>query len=392
MTQSSPPAPGRSRHLGYQPALDGMRGVAVSLVVLIHTVGWPRGGYLGVDIFFALSGFLITVLLLQEWEAHADISLKAFYLRRVFRLVPALVVTVAVYLVIVTVNAFMGNQVGFSGAESNNVIGALLGPLYVQNIAVAWDLPWQGELTHLWSLATEEQFYLLWPLSILMLLRAGMSRTSVRRLLVALVVAIFCWRWIAVSIGVSARHLFFGPDMRFDSILVGCIAGMTFGSPARRRLQARSMRRLAMVACVILALPIVLSPDGHDLSSLGYLYRGWFTLIAVAATIIVVACVEDPAAPLTRLLSNRHLVFLGRLSYSLYLWHVLVIYVVIRAATVAFGPGWGEGNLLLAVIEIPLSIAAAYASYRYVELPFLRRKRKYEVRGRGQAVPEIHAV
>ncbi len=141
--------------LGYVPALDGVRAVAVLLVVACHALSMP-GGFLGVEIFFVLSGFLITTLLLEERQAQGRLGLRSFYIRRVWRLYPALAALLAAWLVL--------SALGLTPLPpAGEAVGVLVSGTYLANAANAWFFPLPIGLQHLWSLALEEQFYLLWP-------------------------------------------------------------------------------------------------------------------------------------------------------------------------------------------------------------------------------------
>src|SRR5262249_25897924 len=142
--------------LGYRPALDGVRALAITGVVLAHAYRWPPGGGFGVDLFFVLSGFLITTLLLEEHAAHGRISLVDFYRRRAFRLLPALYTLLLVYLAIVVVRGEF--------TEWFRPLSALAAFFYATNLVEATGWGIDGPVRHLWSLAAEEQFYFVWPL------------------------------------------------------------------------------------------------------------------------------------------------------------------------------------------------------------------------------------
>ena len=178
--------PPRARALGYEPSLDGVRGVAVLAVVGYHADYLPRDGPLGVDIFFVLSGFLITTLLLQEWHANGSISLRLFFARRALRLFPALAVMLVVFVASSIVLSLSGHL--SRPHFHQNMKSVALGFFYVSNIARAWlsPDPMVPALGHLWSLATEEQFYLLWPIVLVILLRSGARERTVLKVLTLL--------------------------------------------------------------------------------------------------------------------------------------------------------------------------------------------------------------
>jgi peptidoglycan/LPS O-acetylase OafA/YrhL len=348
--------------LGYRPELDGLRGIAIIIVVAIHTSGWPRGGLLGVDIFFTLSGFLITTLLLEEWLGQGSISLRDFYLRRYFRLFPALFVLLAAYAVFVV--AFSDGGVGM------RLRGAGFGLAYVANWVMAFNRPFpEWEIGHLWSLAVEEQFYVLWPaLLVLLLRRLPNGAADLRRaawVILALIVVVIGWRTFLDLRGVDDSRLYFGTDTRFDQLLIGCLAGTLFVS--RRPGAARRV-------------PVAIG------GAIGAAFLGWrifepnlrsawsfkigFTLFALATALMIYACATDSFPLLKRALSARWLVFVGGISYSLYLWHVSADVFVSRFVRL--------DGVASTVVEIALALVVACASYYLIELPFLRRRRSHQ--------------
>lgn len=372
--------------LGYRPALDGIRGVAVMLVVLDHIFKWPRGGFLGVDMFFVLSGFLITSLLVQEWMQRDDISLGRFYRRRALRLLPALAAMLVVYLLILAIRVSVGAHSGLALGEANNFWGALLGPLYLENILIALHSPLRGELIPLWSLATEEQFYLLFPPLLLLALHRSVTLAGVRKAVAGVIAVIFVWRLTWSLLGASLAHLYIGPDMRFDSILAGCLFALLFILLSSRELNAARFLFMGAVAGGVVILCCVLFMART--STLAFYARGGFTLFAVCCGVVILFLVRVPESALARVLAVRPMVFLGRLSYSIYLWHVIVL-VIAAAAFRHLGQLSGVAFDIVRAAEVALSVAAGYLSYRLVEIPFLRRKRRYESKAEGQEVPEV---
>ncbi len=231
-------------HRRYWPALDGLRGVAVLLVLAYH-LGYsiPRGGFVGVDVFFVLSGFLITTLLLDEFSRRGSIAFGAFYIRRGLRLLPALVVVSLFAVVLVQWR-------GTAAQQDQTEAGLPLVLLYVVNWAMALDfMPAVGWLGHTWSLAIEEQFYLLGPLLLLLLMkRSATHRRSAFLLLVASVVVII-YRSAGTLQGWSAHRLYMGLDTHSDRLLMGCALAFWLAGPAPRR---RVSARLGAGAVVVL--------------------------------------------------------------------------------------------------------------------------------------------
>ena len=221
------------------------------------------GGELGVDLFFVLSGFLITAILVSEWNRHGHVSLLRFYQRRALRLLPALV--------------FMAWIVVICGGS---LTGALIGLSYTGNVFWA-SLP--AEFIHLWSLAAEEQFYLLWPPVLVWVLARRMRPRNLALALLALFVAAIAWRTGLLLGGASKERLWFLPDTHADPLLVGCLAGVCFSYRLLR------VPKAATLVCLVVAVAIV--------ATLSWESR-WFFLampvFAITAAAIVLSVATSP--------------------------------------------------------------------------------------------------
>lgn len=329
------------RRLGYVPALDGIRAVAILLVVGAHYSLLPPGAAIGVDLFFVLSGFLITTLLLEEVAETGGISLRAFYERRARRLFPALATMVAVYVLVATA----------LGEDRWPLAG--IGVSYVANILDATGVKTliSSPLAPLWSLAQEEQFYLLWPVVLLLIVRS-------RRPLPWFVVLLGSFTLERAVLSVAhapSLWIYYGPDTNAVGLLVGCLLA------ALGRQGVRGTEREGKLAVAIL-LPCVL---------VAWHVRFWDLVgwpVSELGMVLLVAVAVVPTA-LAAALSARPLVWLGRRSYSLYLWHMPAIWLT---GLVALGH-WGAIGA-----AVPLSLALAAASYRFVEQPFRRHRRAGE--------------
>lgn len=327
--------------LGYVPALDGLRGIAILLVVCFHYFGVPPGGLVGVDLFFVLSGFLITTLLVEERAVRGRISLRGFYERRVRRLLPALTAMLAVYLIASAV----------SGHNALTLVA--LGGLYLGNVAQAWNLAplLHTALTPLWSLAEEEQYYLVWPLLLALLLR---SKRPLRAI-TALVAAVLIYK-VALTLAThpSWQRLNFGPDTHADGLLLGSLLAIV---RAERPLQGREW--WGKVGIAALAAGALLGR-----TTVGWIAYG-LPVFEIGLVFLVAAAVSE--TELATALRERHLVGLGKISYSVYLWHAPVWFGL--AAVLSLN------RLELGLVALPLTIAVSIASYRFVETPFRRRRR-----------------
>jgi peptidoglycan/LPS O-acetylase OafA/YrhL len=352
---------GELRRLGYRPALDGVRAIAILSVVCWHGLGHPKGGFLGVHIFFVLSGFLITTLLLEEWDARGTISLRHFYFRRALRLLPALVLALIGFAVLTTAELGVGDAP--PGLTAHGAVkGALLGFFYVLNIAQAAGASVPGEIGHLWSLATEEQFYLVWPLSLVAVLRAGLSRRAIAIGLIALIVVLAVHRLEMTLRGVPQGRIYFGPDGAFDLLLIGCLAGLIVTSGSSRLLAAtvRVTRLTWPAAALVVALSLLIA-NIYARS----VYEWILPLFGVAVALLLLYVTLSEGSLLRRALSLPPLVYLGRISYGVYLWHQIVAAVPrVPVAHAQF------------VLNTTVTIVIATASYYLVERRFLRRKRR----------------
>jgi peptidoglycan/LPS O-acetylase OafA/YrhL len=349
----------------YEPALDGMRALAVGAVLAYHAgLPWARGGFLGVDAFFVLSGYLITALLLAERTATGRIDLRAFWARRARRLFPALLLVVAG---VAWYAAAVADPDELAGLRADAV--ATLA--YVAN----WREVFAGDsyfdqfaapspLLHTWSLAIEEQWYVVWPLVVAALLRVG--RGSRGPLLVAaagLTLASATMMALLFDSGGDPSRVYYGTDTRAQSLLVGAALAIVLASPrVRRRLAAaRWPLEVAAVASFALLAWAWWSVSGESAT----LYRGGFLLLALAVAAVIVAASHPVRGPLQFLLARQPLPWLGRISYGVYLWHWPLYLVLTPDRT-----GW-DGYALFA-LRAGATLLAATLSYYLVEAPIRR--------------------
>jgi peptidoglycan/LPS O-acetylase OafA/YrhL len=351
-------------------ALDGVRGIAVAAVLLFHANAL-EGGYLGVDLFFVLSGFLITTLLLAEAEATAGVRLVPFWARRARRLLPALFPVIA----------FVGLYAAFVAqpSELHRIRDDAWATLaYVAN----WRFVFGGfdyfalfsspsPLNHTWSLAIEEQFYLVWPLVFTGVLAWGRSRdpssaeparTARRMLIVCLTLALAS---TAISFGIwfgshDATRIYYGTDTRAASILLGAALGalLMWRGPARSHRGRVAVEVAAIVGAGVLAVAWYrLSGDN--------LYRGGLLVCALAGVAIIAAAAHPRPGPVARVLSIPPLVGLGIISYGVYLWH-WPIYLWLDPDRVGLD-GWP-----LFAVRLAVTLPVAIASFVFVERPIRR--------------------
>lgn len=350
-----PPRPARSRWL----ALDGLRGIAVVVVVVFHLGKrlWPSagnwllpGGTIGVDVFFVLSGFLITSLLLDEHVRHGALDMAAFARRRFWRLVPGLVSLFAIVLLV-----------------------AALGPGLVVPEALwsaVWALTFTANLAfmnggpmieiHLWSVAIEGQFYLLWGLVLAAALRFPRGRVIVTAAALGGIVATTWWRSAELAGGTNPMLVYVSTFCRLDAPLIGAVAAVANAAGRLGWLRGRTARVTGAVGLVPLGVAAFVLQPTDRLYSLGT------TVVALASACVILGATAAGEGVLVRVLTFRPLVLVGVISYSLYLWH-LPIFRWIDAPTA------GLPAPARASVGIGAAVGAAIASYLLVERPLIRR-------------------
>lgn len=336
--------------LGHRPELDGLRGIAVFLVMLHHAgIALFGGSHIGVDIFFVLSGFLITALLWREYEQYGRISLKNFYARRFLRLTPALVLLLAVF-----GGYAVATKSGAELAKSGKAI--IFTALYLSDFALAFGFAPLGAFEHTWSLAIEEHFYLLYPVALALLLRSKLSRQNIFKLLALLTILIaihrvFLWSPDAHSIA----RVYYGFDARADGLLIGCLLGLAvvWGKlPQVKRFGA-------LLAALVLLFAAIFAVWDSPL----YAY-GLSAINLSTAVVLTFILAERP-----RYLTNKVLVWIGTISYGLYLWHYPVFILTRERIT--------ESPLGILVLGGAASVGCAALSYYLVEKPCLKLKKRF---------------
>jgi len=299
------------------PALDGLRGIAVLAVVLYHYQTRPivPGGLFGVDLFFVLSGFLITTLLVQEWQQTGRVDLNGFYQRRCLRLLPAALAFVAAYTAIVFVLSGDGTVAALTANDAFSNAGLFLSQGY--NWALIEDVALAGGYAPLWSLAVEAQFYLVWPVVLLALLRGGVRLPF---LLLACATLAIASGGVPFVLGEPSWHrVAFGTDVRAHQLLIGVCAGILYASGRIDAGVVRSPIFLTSLALSIIVIVYVLLR--LDQRYLFTEHQWLFPLFAIASACIVVAAACSDHVPEMRVFRSPVLTWLGRRSYVIYLWH-----------------------------------------------------------------------
>ncbi|HEX5531775.1 MAG TPA: acyltransferase [Methylomirabilota bacterium] len=354
-------------------ALDGLRGVAILTVMLFHALLYrgPRpnadflgsGGFLGVDLFFVLSGFLITALLMQEWQRAGDVALGAFYARRALRLLPALFALIATMLLVPGVfyeSARPWRDAGLAALHTTNWVMAFGGNL--------------GLFDHTWSLTIEEQFYLLWPPLLVLLLGLRVRRAVI---LAVVGIGILTPTWLRFDLWhgePSANRLYYGLDTRFDGLLIGCLVALlaSWDLIPRSRRALATIRVAAAVSAIVLAICVATMSEGSRLT-----YQGLGTLATVATACLVLHVLYCPTRLSRLLLENRPLVWVGRISYGLYLWHFPIFRGMLNPTRMG---KLGITGPALFTVRFAVAFLVAALSFWLLERPFLRMKRRFERR------------
>lgn len=320
----------------YRPSLDGLRGIAVLLVIIYHC-NWIPGGYIGVDVFFALSGYLITSLLHEEYRAAGKIDFRRFYLRRALRLLPALIG-------LILGSLLLRHRYHLSDLFSNT--GLLAALFYVGNWVMAFQAGNLGAIGHTWSLAIEEQYYLLWPLA----LQFGLQRFSLSRVRSGIAVlyglSVFACLWIGLHS--TEQRVYFASDTRAHAILLGSLLGL---DPRRWPAWLGLIGAMGLGALSLFA-------HRHDASLLPAL-----VLAPVFSVMLLSALTRSESrSVLQPILSFRPLVAIGKVSYGLYLWHLPLL--------VVFRNHFGN------VRTLAMAGVCTLASYYLIEQPFLQLKKR----------------
>ena len=389
----------------YIPALDGLRTLAVVAVVLYHlNLTWAQGGLLGVTIFFVLSGYLITRLLINEVSKTGRIDLKNFWIRRIRRLFPAVVTVVVVTCALCTVF----NHVMLTKMRPDILPSLLFFNNWwqiAQNVSYFNALGDPSPLTHFWSLAIEEQFYLIWPPLLFAMVSMHVSKPNTRRVVLGLAAASALAMMVLYNPAADPSRVYYGTDTRVFSLLLG--AWMAFipdrdlapvrlahrlglnrlasaakhgknaeGKPGKKvddsadtaPTQPSALVRfwsspasidvLGVVGLVGLAAMVALT-NGYT----AFQYRGGTLLCSILTLMVIAACVQ-PQGMIARALSAEPLVWVGKRSYSIYLWHYPLLLLMNPVVNISDTPWWQY------ILQVLVVVAVAECSYRFIETPF----------------------
>ena len=356
-----------SKKTKYLPSIDSLRAIAVIAVIIYHIdVNYLPGGFLGVDLFFVLSGYLISSLIIKEYKSTGTVNLYNFYVRRARRLLPAVYFMITVVLIIITL---------FNGVLlKKSYLDALFGYIYSSNWWYIFhkldyfdSFGSQSPFKHLWSLAIEEQFYMFFPLIFLIFNRKSKSNNSNSKLnknfiyvVLSLILVSLIAHILLFDIN-NINRIYFGTDTRAFSLLVGVVGAILYPMD---RLSERTTKKDNMIYSIV-SLVSILVLIGIMINTSEYntwLYRGGFLLVAIIGLIIIISSGRQYTF-MSKLLSFKPFVFIGKISYSLYLWHFPILVVTTPVSEI------GNPNLFYVTLRIVLIILVATGSYMFVETP-----------------------
>ena len=356
-----------SKKTKYLPSIDSLRAIAVIAVIIYHIdANYLPGGFLGVDLFFVLSGYLISSLIIKEYKSTGTVNLYNFYVRRARRLLPAVYFMITVVLIIITL---------FNGVLlKKSYLDALFGYIYSSNWWYIFhkldyfdSFGSQSPFKHLWSLAIEEQFYMFFPLIFLIFNRKSKSNNSNSKLnknfiyvVLSLILVSLIAHILLFDIN-NINRIYFGTDTRAFSLLVGVVGAILYPMD---RLSERTTKKDNMIYSIV-SLVSILVLIGIMINTSEYntwLYRGGFLLVAIIGLIIIISSGRQYTF-MSKLLSFKPFVFIGKISYSLYLWHFPILVVTTPVSEI------GNPNLLYVTLRIVLIFLVATGSYMFVETP-----------------------
>ena len=351
----------------YLPSIDSLRALAVLAVIIYHVdVNYLPGGFLGVDLFFVLSGYLISSLIIKEYRKTGSLNLYNFYIRRARRLLPAVYFMITVGLVVMV----LFNEVLLRKSHLDAIFGYIYSSnwWYIFHKLDYFDsFGAQSPFKHLWSLAIEEQFYMIFPLLFLLVNRKKKSKDGTYKLnknflyvVLGLILASLIAHILLFDINNISR-IYFGTDTRAFSLLVGVVGAILY---PMERLHAKVTPQQNMIYSVVslvsIATLITVMIYTSEYNTL--LYRGGFLLVAILGLIVIISSGKQHTL-MSRLLSFKPVVFIGKISYSLYLWHFPVLVLTTPVSEI------GNPNIIFVILRVFLTFILATASYVFVETP-----------------------
>ena len=351
----------------YLPSIDSLRALAVLAVIIYHVdVNYLPGGFLGVDLFFVLSGYLISSLIIKEYKKTGSVNLYNFYIRRARRLLPAVYFMITVGLVVMV----LFNEVLLRKSHLDAIFGYIYSSnwWYIFHKLDYFDsFGAQSPFKHLWSLAIEEQFYMIFPLLFLLVNRKKKSKDGTYKLnknflyvVLGLIIVSLIAHILLFDINNISR-IYFGTDTRAFSLLVGVVGAILY---PMERLHAKVTLQQNMIysAVSLLSISTLITVMIYTSEYNTWLYRGGFLLVAVLGLIVIISSGKQHTL-MSRLLSFKPVVFIGKISYSLYLWHFPVLVLTTPVSEI------GNPNIYFVILRVILTFVVAIVSYVFVETP-----------------------
>ena len=351
----------------YLPSIDSLRALAVLAVIIYHVdVNYLPGGFLGVDLFFVLSGYLISSLIIKEYRKTGSLNLYNFYIRRARRLLPAVYFMITVGLVVMV----LFNEVLLRKSHLDAIFGYIYSSnwWYIFHKLDYFDsFGAQSPFKHLWSLAIEEQFYMIFPLLFLLINRKKKSKDGTYKLnknflyvVLGLILVSLIAHILLFDINNISR-IYFGTDTRAFSLLIGVVGAILYPMEklhAKVTPQQNIMYSVVSLVSIATLITVMIYTSEYNT----WLYRGGFLLVAILGLIVIISSGKQHTL-MSRLLSFKPVVFIGKISYSLYLWHFPVLVLTTPVSEI------GNPNIIFVILRVILTFVLASASYVFVETP-----------------------
>lgn len=351
----------------YLPSIDSLRALAVLAVIIYHVdVNYLPGGFLGVDLFFVLSGYLISSLIIKEFRKTGTVNLYNFYIRRARRLLPAVYFMITVGLVVMV----LFNEVLLRKSHLDAIFGYIYSSnwWYIFHKLDYFDsFGAQSPFKHLWSLAIEEQFYMIFPLLFLLVNGKKKSKDGTYKLnknflyvVLGLILVSLIAHILLFDINNISR-IYFGTDTRAFSLLVGVVGAILY---PMERLHSKVTPQQNMIYSVVslASIATLITVMVYTSEYNTWLYRGGFLLVAILGLIVIISSGKQHTL-MSKLLSFKPIVFIGKISYSLYLWHFPILVLTTPVSEI------GNPNIFFVILRIVLTFAVAIVSYVFVETP-----------------------
>ncbi|MCU9613032.1 acetyltransferase [Caldibacillus lycopersici] len=350
----------------YIPGLDGLRAFAVLSVMAYHfSFSWAKGGFLGVDIFFVLSGYLITSIAIPAQGNSIELNVREFWLKRIRRLLPAayvLIITTFVWVMLFQremLHSLRGDAISSIFYSSNWWF-------IFHNLSYFDSFGAPSILKNLWSLAIEEQFYIIWPIVLIAGFRFFKKRSSLLMIVLSGIIISALLMGILYQPGADPSRVYYGTDTRSFELLIGCL--LAFVWPMKKLSSKNLSTKLGNLLNItsFIAFGILILSVGFIDEYQSFLYRGGMVLICINAAILI-ACISHPASVLGKLLSFKPLYWIGSRSYGIYLWHYPIMVLSTPIQEIGNPVYWRVG------LQVVITFLVAELSYRFIEMP-IRKK------------------